>query len=287
VLFAQHEDQAVRDHVHGSLLMSLQKFKRASASTACVLLCVCAAAHAQSAGNAVATPAHTPASAPVSIVVTPNFTGDDPAAIRDALARKFTDNKALSLTHRVQDLIADALPKTLRDSTLTDAKLSRDLAFVVPASYGIRYRSKVHVMTVDVDLSDSDEPGTIVLKKTITGPRGRKLVVAAEAKSKGYIQTIDVIELDPVNKHDKTTVHGRFVLSPAAFSADDGNLALVLICRVVPPYLTQTKDHSDPTNEEPTDITTRTATIHANVGDIWLVNREKGVVLAKGLHLVK
>jgi hypothetical protein len=263
--------------------MRLQKIKVGSVSAACVLLCVCAAARAQTAGATVTTPA----SAPVSIVVTPGFTGDDPAAVRDALARKFTDSKALSLTHRVEDFIADALPKTLHDAALMDAKLSRDLAFVVPASYGIRYRSKVHVMTVDVDLSDSDEPDTIVLKKTITGPRGRKLVVAAEAVSKGYIQTIDVIKLDPVNKHDKTTVHGRFVLSPSAFSAEEGDLALVLICRVVPPYLTETKEHTDPSNEEPTDITTHTATIHANVGEIWLVNPEKGIVLAKGLHLVK
>ncbi|HMC44985.1 MAG TPA: hypothetical protein VKJ77_06645 [Caballeronia sp.] len=267
--------------------MSLQNIKQACGSAACALLCVCVTAQAQTASSAVTTPARIKDVAPVGIVVTPGFTGDDPAAVRDALARKFTDSKTLSFTHRVEDLIGDALPKTLHDAALMDAKLSRDLAFVVPAPYGIRYRSKVHVMMVDVDLSDSDHPNTIVLKKTITGPRGRKLVVAAEAKQKGYIQNIDIIELDPVNKHNKTTVHGRFVLSPDAFSQEDGDLALVLICRVVPPYLTQTKDHTDPSNEEPTDITTRTATLHANVGDIWLINREKGIVLAKGLHLVK
>ena len=287
MLLVQHEDQAVRDHVHGSLLMRLQNIKQASVSAAYALLCMCVTAQAQTASSAVTTPAQTKDLAPVGIVVTPGFTGDDPVAVRDALARKFTDSKTLSFTHRVEDLIGDALPKTLHDSALMDAKLSRDLAFVVPAPYGIRYRSKVHVMTVDVDLSDSDHPDTVVLKRTITGPRGRKLVVAAEAKSKGYIQNIDIIELDPVNRHNKTTVHGRFVLSADAFSQDDGDLALVLICRVVPPYLTMTKDHTDPSNEEPTDITTRTATLHANVGDIWLINREKGIVLAKGLHLVK
>ena len=268
--------------------MSLQIIKRACLSAACVLLCLSAAAHAQKAGSAGTAPdgSATPTT-PVSVVVTPNFTGDDPTAVKDALARKFTDSKARSFAHRVEDLIGAALPKTLHDSALTDAKLSRDLAFVVPAPFGIRYRSKIHVMTVDVDLSDSDRPDTIVLKKTITGPRGRKLVVAAEAKSKGYIQTIDVIELDTVGKHHKTTVHGRFALSQAAFAEGDGDLALVLICRVVPPYLTETMDHSDPSNEEPTDITTHTATLHANVRDIWLINREKGIVLAKGLHLVK
>jgi hypothetical protein len=285
MLLLQHEDQAVRDHVHGSLLMSLQKIKRASA--ACALLCVCATAQSQTASGAVATSGQTENEAPVSIVITPGFTGDDPVAVRDALARKFTDSKTRSFTHRVEDLIGEALPKTLHDSALMDTKLGRDLAFVVPAPYGIRYRSKVRVMTVDVDLSDSDHPHAIVLKRTITGPRGRKLVVEAEAKAKGYIQNIDIIELDPVNRHRKTTVHGRFVLSPEAFAQQDGDLALVLICRVVPPYLTQTTDHTEPSNEEPTDITTRTATIYANIGNIWLINREKGIVLAKGLRLVK
>ncbi len=268
--------------------MSLQLIKRASLSAACVLLCVSVVAHAQKNSGAVTAidKTETPA-APVSIVVTPNFTGDDPVAVRDALARKLTPGKVRSFAHRVEDLIGEALPKTLHDTALTDAKLGRDLAFVVPAPSGIRYRSKTHIMTVDVGLSDSDHPDTIVLKKTITGPRGRNLVVAAEAKAKGYVQTVDVIELDTVGKHNKTTAHGRFALSEAAFMQGDGDLALVLICRVVPPYLTETMDHSDPSNEEPTDITTHTATLHANVGDVWLINREKGIVLAKGLHLVR
>ena len=154
MLLVQHEDQAVRDHVHGSLLVSLQKIQQASVSAACALLCLCATAQAQPAGSANAASGPTEDVTPVSIVVTPGFTGDDPAAVRDALARKFTNSKTRTFTHRVEDLIGDALPKTLHDAALMDAKLGRDLAFVVPAPDGIRYRSKVHVMTVDVDLSE-------------------------------------------------------------------------------------------------------------------------------------
>ncbi|SAL34657.1 hypothetical protein AWB64_03384 [Caballeronia sordidicola] len=262
--------------------MRLQPFGRASLGAACVLLCLSGQVQAQPASGTAPAPA-------AELAVTPNFTGDDPVAVRDALARKLTPGKTRTFAHRVEDLIGTALPKTLHDPVLTDANLARDLAFVVPAPYGIRYRAKVHVMTVDVDLSDSDHPDAIVLKKTIMGPGGRKLVIAAEAKAKGYIQNVDVIELDiTAAKRNKTTVRGRFVLPEAEFeAAGDGDLALVLICRVVPPYLTETVEHSDPTNEEPTDITTRTATLHAHVGDVWLINREKGVVLAKGLHVVK
>jgi hypothetical protein len=61
----------------------------------------------------------------------------------------------------------------------------------------------------------------------------------------------------------------------------------VLLCRLVPPYLSETRDHSDPTDDEPTDISTRTSILHAKVDDIWLINQEKGVVLAKGLRLTK
>lgn len=263
--------------------MRLQPTRHPRLCAACVLVCLSAGAWGQPAGSG------TPAAAALDLTMASNFTGDDPVAVRDALARKLTPGKTRTFAHRVEDLVGTALPKTLHDPVITDAKLSRDLAFMVPAPYGIRYRSKIHVMTVDVDLSDSDHPDAIVLKKTIMGPGGRKLVVAAEAKAKGYIQNVDVIQLDTTgDKHNKTSVRGRFGLSEAAFeAAGDGDLALVLICRVVPPYLTETIEHSDPTNEEPTDITTRTATLHANVGDVWLINREKGVVLAKGLHLVK
>src|SRR4029077_20960917 len=100
---------------------------------------------------------------------------------------------------------------------LPKASLDRDLAFVVPAPYGIRYQSKTHLLTVNVDLSDDENPGAILLKKTITGPRGRGLVVAPEAKAKGYIQHIDLIELKS-GERNKTTVHGRVTLSQAAFS---------------------------------------------------------------------
>jgi hypothetical protein len=220
-----------------------------------------------------------------SPLITPNFSGDDPSTVRDALAKIPPDSTPHSLTNRVKDLVEEAIPKTFRNPVLTKADLGREFAFVVPVSQGIRYRSKAHVMTVDVGVSDSDYPDTIILKKTVKGPRGRNLVVAAEAKAKGFIQNIDLIELDAVGKRNKTTVHGRFALSPEAFAEGEGDFSIVFVCRLVEPYLTDVRDHSDPTNDEPTDITTRTSTLHAKVDDIWLINKDKGIVLAKGLRL--
>jgi hypothetical protein len=212
--------------------------------------------------------------------------GDDPTAVRDALAKQSRQANAPSLSDRVRKLLNVPTHSKPRDPDLTKAGLDRELAFVVPAPYGILYRSNTHLLTVNVDLSGDETPGVILLRKTVTGPRGRGLVVAAEAKAKGYIQHFDLIELDSGGGR-KTTVRGHVTLSPSAFAETNGDFAVVLICSLVPPYLTDRSEHSDPTNEEPTDITTRTSTLRANIRAIWLVSPQKGMVLSKKLHLSK
>jgi hypothetical protein len=287
--------------------MSFSRIARAGLQAACIVIGAFATIHAQAAsgngsarGAASATVTASPSStstaspkeatqaaASPDIIVTPDFGGDDPAIIRDILAREHPEGGSHSFTGRIKQFVGTALPRSLRDRALDDGDLGREMAFVLPAPYGIHYRSKTHLMTVDVGVSDGDHPDQIVLKKTVTGLRGRHLVVAAEAKAKGYVQKIDLVELDAAGKHDETTVHGRFALSQDAYTQSNGKLAIVLLCRLVPPYLTETRDHSDPSDDEPTDITTVTSTLHAKVDDIWLINQEKGVVLAKGLRLTK
>ncbi len=82
---------------------------------------------------------------------------------------------------------------------------------------------------MDIDLSDDDDPQAILLRKAVKGPSGRGLVVAPEAKAKGYIQHVDLIELKPA-EGSKTKVRGRVTLSPAAFAEANGDFAIVLIC---------------------------------------------------------
>lgn len=53
----------------------------------------------------------------------------------------------------------------------------------------------------------------------------------------------------------------------------------------MPPYLKDLREHHDPTDEEPTDITTRTSTLYVNVHSMWLINPQSGMVLTKKLHL--
>jgi hypothetical protein len=262
--------------------MSFSRIARAGLFAACALLCLSEAAHAQASGAQSAAGA-----ASAGLVVTPGFQGDDPAAVRNALAGTTADHSRRSIIKRIRDLVGAEFPTTLRDPVVVDAGLNRELAFVVLAPGGIHYRASSQVMAVDVGVSDGDHPDSVILRKNVTGRSGRDLVVAAEAKSKGFIQKIDLIELDAVGKSTRATVSGRFTLAPDVFARSDGNFAIVFLCRVVPPYLTETLDHSDPTDDDPTDITTRASTLHAKLDDIWLIDEQKGIVLAKGLRLTK
>lgn len=213
----------------------------------------------------------------------PRLTGDDAVKVRNALVGKVGDDQSSTIEQRTEGRVIEALPPTLRSRVLRDGALGREVTFVLPVSRGIRYQSKTHVATVRVDLADSDRPGAIILKNTVTGRRGWHLVVAAEARSKGYIEHIDMIVLDPVGSRHKTTVRGTFSSGDA--NSIDGNLAIMLTCRLVPPYLTESTSHTDPSDDEPTDITTRISILHGEIDSLQLVNLDRGVVLTQRLHL--
>jgi len=257
-------------------------------NAACALVCMSLLAHAgTSADSATVSHATEPEiSASADILSTRPFVGDDPITIRDALAGQSFNANSPSLSDRIRNVIHIPAHKAPSELDSAKASLERELAFVVPVPYGIRYQSKTHLLTVDLDLSDDDKPGAILLKKTITGKRGRGLVVAPEAKAKGYIQNFDLIELKS-GERNKTRVHGRVTLPPAAFHEANGDFAIVLMCSLTPPYQTDRREHSDPSNDEPTDITTRTSTLYANLHSIWLVSPQRGIVLSKKLHLSK
>jgi hypothetical protein len=257
---------------------------------ALILLCLTGSATAQVANGRAAGNAKAGEDTPSpELVVTPGFSGDDPSAVRDAFTGK--DNgkggNAGSTRSHIKEWVGKVLPSNRTVSALLGDNPGRELALVAPVSRGILYSSTTHVMKVDVSFSDESHPDDIILKKIVSGPDGQKLTFGAQAKSEGFIQTIDLIGIQAAGKRDETTVHGRIALSSSAFAQSDGNLAMVFICRVVPPYLTELRSHRDATDDEPTDITTRTSTLHVAVDDIWLIDQTKGVVIAKGLRLTK
>jgi len=258
--------------------------------TALILLCLTGSATAQAANAQAASNAKAGVDTPSQeLVVTPGFSGDDPSAVRDAFIGK--DNgkggNAGSTRSHIKEWVGKVLPSNRTVSTWLGDNPGRELAFVAPVSRGILYSSTTHVMKVDVSFSDESHPDDIILKKVVTGPDGEKLTFGAQAKAEGFIQTVDLIGIQASGKRDETTVHGRFALSSSVFAQADGNLAMVFICRVVPPYLTEVRSHRDATDDEPTDITMRTSTLHVAVDDIWLIDQTKGVVIAKGLRLTK
>lgn len=263
------------------------KIRLIRSSAACVLVAMSWLAQAQTSSDAASATQAAETAMPASDdASTQPLVGDDPFAVRDALAKQTRKANAPSLSDRVRNLIHVPAHETAHDPDLAKAGLNRELTFIVPAPYGILYRSKTRLLTVNVDLSDFSTPGVIVLRKSVEGPSGRGLVVAPEAKAKGYIQHIDLIGLES-GSGSRTSVRGSLKLSPAAFAAANGDFAIAVVCDLVPPYLSDHLDHTDPTSEEPTDITTRTSTLHADIHAIWLVSPQKDIVLSKDLHLSK
>ncbi|WP_415877912.1 hypothetical protein [Burkholderia diffusa] len=214
--------------------------------------------------------------------------GDDPVAIRDALKKQHFSAAAPSLSARVRGLVSNATDRHGPNPDLAPINLDRDVTFVVPVRYGLRYQSQRHLLTLDVDLFDAerDDRTRILLRKVTTGPRGRGLVIAPEAKAKGYIQQVDIIELES-GQGKKSTVRSRMRISPAVYAQAHGDFALVLSGRLIRPYLTEQTEHADPSIEEPTDITTRISRLHMDLQSISLVSPSSGVVLSKKLSLSK
>ncbi|MBR8155055.1 hypothetical protein KDX20_11440 [Burkholderia cenocepacia] len=215
--------------------------------------------------------------------------GDDPVAIREALQKVHVSTLPPSLRDRVRGAVSGAAGRHgPTNPDLAAVGLDRDVTFVVPVRYGVRYRPRRQLLTLDVDLFDAERDGRagILLHKVTTGPRGRGLVIAPEAKAKGYVQHVDIIELD-AGQGKKTTVRSRMRLSPAEYALTRGDFALVFSGRLIRPYLTEQTEHADPSIEEPTDISTRISTLHMDLRDIWLVSPSSGVVVSKKLELSK
>ena len=226
----------------------------------------------------------------------PNFSGDDPEHVRDALAGHPAPGQPSSITSRVRAFLSHPFRKSQQGAqqgasaaagaSQTRGQADRTFTFVIPVSYGVRYLSKQKVLTVNVSLAAPENPDAILLKQTVKGQSGRKLVVAPEAKEKGFVQTIDVIQLRPEDGI-KTTVRGRMMLPGFDRERGNGDFAIVLVCTLAPPYLTDDIEHSAPTDEEPTDITRRTSTLNGSVDAAWLIDRKDGTIITKRLRLVK
>ena len=222
----------------------------------------------------------------------PNFTGDDPEHVRDALAGHPSPAQAPSIASRVRAFLSHPFRRSPSAASATSgasqpgAQPDRRFVFVIPVSYGVRYLSKKKVLTVNVSLSTPQNPDAILLKQSVKGQSGRKLVVAPEAKEKGFIQTFDVIQLKP-QESIKTTVRGRMLVPNFDPERGNSDFAILLICTLEPPYLMDDVEHSAPTDEEPTDITRRTSTLHGNVDAAWLIDRTDGTIVTKRLHLEK
>jgi hypothetical protein len=221
----------------------------------------------------------------------PNFSGDDPVHVRDALSGHISATASStpppSIEKRVRTFLTHPLQSFRKGEQppATTTQASRTFVFVLPASYGVRYEAKRKLLSVNVSLASPETPDAILLRQTVKGQSGRKLVIAPEAKAKGFIQTFDTIQFRTKDT-TRTNIKAR-TLAPDLADASNGDFAIVLVCTLEPPYMTDHVEHSDPTDEEPTDITHRTSTLQGVVNAVWLIDRKNGVIISKRLRLVK
>jgi hypothetical protein len=247
--------------------------------TLCVAMTLCANGYAADKAAADRTQAASAATTPETVVA------DDPVKVRDTLAGQTPGAASQSITERLRHLARERFDRLFHRQAASAKDDERTFLFMIPAPHGILYRSSVHRLSVNVPLSTDEHPDTIQLYQKVEGQSGRGLVIAPDAKAKGYLQKIDLIQLKEAQGTTKTAARGRLYLPQAAFDQADDNFAIVLVCSLEPPYLIEQREHTDPTDEEPTDITRRISTIYASVQAVWLVNQKDGSVLYKGLQL--
>jgi hypothetical protein len=265
--------------------------------------------HAGSAFCAAQAAAPVSASSPVpdwlnADTLPPDFAGDDPEHVRDALSghvRPGSSSVAPSIANRVRSFIEHPLrpfhgarqassahaasAANAASGVPAQAQTSRTFLFVVPAPYGVRVEARRKLLSVNVSLASPEDSGAILLRQTVKGQSGRKLAIAPEAKAKGFVQTFDTIQFR-TGDSTRTTVKGR-MLAPDLGDASSTDFAIVLVCTLEPPYMTERNEHSDPTDDEPTDITRKTSTLQGVVDAVWLIDRKDGAIISKRLRLVK
>jgi hypothetical protein len=279
----------------------LKQSRRGVAAAIATVICTSLMLFPEAGFSAASAPAVATDSDPVAALLSasslpPDYSGDDPEHVRDALSGHAISNSTpASVTSRVRGFLSHPLKpfrkndlqpaSEAQSNTQSDTQANRSFVFVIPASYGVRYESKRKVLSVNVSLASPDAPEAILLKQTVKGQSGRKLVVAPEAKAKGFVQTFDTILLQ-TDQGNKTNVRGR-TMTANLENTRNGDFAIVLICTLVPPYMTQHVEHSEPTDEEPTDITRRTSTLQGIVNSVWLIDRKDGTIISKRLRLVK
>ncbi|WP_313064216.1 hypothetical protein [Paraburkholderia sp. LEh10] len=254
--------------------------------TLCVGVALSAGTAAHAANQSAPKAGDTPGAQASTVAAQEHITPDDPVKVRDALAGQMPGAAPHSLSERLRNLAREPFGHIFRGHAAATDNGQRTFLFMIPAPHGILYRSNTDMLSVNVPLASDEHPDAIQLYESIVGPSGRGLVIAPDAKAKGYIQKIDSIELRTQGK-TKTTARGRLKLSQENFEKADDYFAVVLVCTLEPPYLTETREHDEPTDEEPTDVTRRVSTLHGNIQAVWLVNRKDGTVLSKGLRLAK
>jgi hypothetical protein len=211
-----------------------------------------------------------------------------------SLGPAFDGADVLELTRRLRASgLLDAPPKGSIVRELLDERRQHAMllaagvpqtAFVLPIGQGVLYDRDRQRLTVDADVSAGGED-RIVLSKHVQGKSGYKLTVAGEAESRGFIQTIDITDIDIPRHRGKRTLTLSMIMDPGIFHRVENSLAIALIGSPVRPFVRETDTQVDPSDEDPTLKRIHRTTVYFRLEGAWLFDRRTGEVLSKRVRL--
>jgi hypothetical protein len=181
------------------------------------------------------------------------------SVVRDLLARR--RERAL--------LLAAGVPQT---------------AFVLPLDRGVLYDRDRRRLSLDADVSSGGED-RIVLTKHVEGKSGYKLTVAGEAESRGFVQTIDIADLDVAHHRGKRTLALSMTMDRDTFRRVENSLAVALVGLPTSPYLREMDTREEPSDDDPTLRLIHRTTVYFRLESAWLFDQRTGEVLSKGVKL--
>lgn len=157
-------------------------------------------------------------------------------------------------------------------------------AFVLPLDQGVLYDRDRGRLSVHTDLSAGGE-SRIVLSKHVEGRNGYKLTVAGEAESRGFVQTIDIADLDVARHRGQRSLALSMKMDGNTFHRVENSLAVALIGSPRRPYLREIDAREEPSDEDPTLKHIHRTTVYFRLEGIWLFDQHTGEVLSKRVRL--
>lgn len=214
-----------------------------------------------------------------------NFRGHDPERLFTVLRMlKVKDKDEYETSEQYKKRVSEAFAEPLYESV----HASKPLAFVSKiGNYGVTYNADRQEFKVKKwgTWNIRFGHGWPLVESTSRGPGyvgSNAFGVTKDVDSK----TTKITAIFP-RKGDMEYIVGTVKVPAETARASAGNLAIVVVGRLVPPYIESAVDRESPTVSSPTEETTYLDLIRVTFDEMWLVNLSTGEIFTKKLRFMK